>query len=177
VRAVNRAPPNCRKPVGRECYVTRLEFSDDIGDGARQRLTALVAQGRGLVLGFVTRGGAAGFPDLDVLRVVRVWQPSSGSRRPRGVFRRLRDNGVRCVASPCFSIQAAALNSRSAVDVSGVDLSATGAGTEERRWAHVLIATRELVAAGAVERKPGAGPAGDGRVFVASQVYFPARLR
>ena len=175
LKAVNHAPSTCRQPIGRECYVARLEFSDAIDDRARQRLTTLVEQGRGLVLGFVTRGSVEGFRDLDVLRVVRVWQSSSGSRRPRGVFRRLRDNGVRCITTPCFSIRAPALNVGSEIDVSEVDLSATGAGAAERRWAHTLVATRELLAAGVVERKPNAVPGGAGRAFVASQIYVPAR--
>ena len=176
VRALNRAT-SCRKPIGRECYVAQLEFPDAIGDRARQRLTTLVGQGRGLVLGYVTRDRVEGFRDLDVLRVVRVWQSSSSSRRPRGVFRRRRDNGVRCITSPCFSIQASALNVDSQIDVSEVDLSATGAGPAERRWAHALVAARELLAAGVVKRKPNAGPGGAGKSFVASQIYFPARTR
>jgi hypothetical protein len=172
LRAVNRAPSNCRRPLGQQCYVARLEFADEVGDRARQRLTALVAGGRGLVLGFVTRGTVEGFPDLHVLRVVRAWRASSGSRQPRGVFRRLRDNGVRCVTTPCFSTRASALNVGSGIDVSGVELSATGAGAAERRWAQTLVATRELLAAGVVRRAHN-----EGRIFVASQIYFPAGLR
>jgi hypothetical protein len=106
--------------------------------------------------------------------VVRVWRPAS-ARRPRGTFRSLLDNGVRCITHPCFSIQAVALNQERVANVSEVDVSATGASASERRWARTRMATRHLIAAGKVVRKPNAGPAGTGRVFLASQIYFPAR--
>jgi hypothetical protein len=172
---VNGARPSCRDPAGRACYVTRLAFREsEVSEARRQRLTQLVAEGRALVLGHLGRANVAGFPDLQALRVVDVWQPAS-SRRPSGVFRMLRDNGVRCVTQPCFSIQATALNVPRGSTISEVDLGRTGATAAERRRALARISTRQLVAAGEIVRKPNAGPAGAGRVFVATQIYFPVR--
>jgi len=178
VKAVNGVASGCRSPAGRECYVAALDFGDrGFGEAARGRLTQLVAEGRALASGRIVRGSIEGFPDLDVLDVTAVWQSSSSSRRPRGVFRSLRDNGRRCVTDPCFSIQASALNTGREVVVSDVDLSSTGATAAERRSAHARIATRHLIAAGETVRTPNAGPTSAGRVFVASQFYLPARSR
>jgi hypothetical protein len=176
VKAVNGVAPGCREPAGRECYVAALDFGDrGFGEAARGRLTQLVAEGRALASGRIVRRGIEGFPDLDVRDVTAVWQSSSSSRRPRGVFRSLRDNGRHCLTTPCFSIRVSALNTGREAVVSDVDLSSTGATAAERRLALARIATRHLIAAGETVRKPNAGPAGAGRVFVASQFYLPTR--
>ena len=74
---------------------------------------------------------------------------------------------MRCVTTPCFSIQAVALNRARAATVSDVDLSETRATAAQRRWAQKLLATRHLIAAGKIVRD-----AEGGRTFVATQLYF-----
>jgi hypothetical protein len=115
-----------------------------------------------------------GFPQLDTLVVSEVWPASSSPQAPTGVFRRLRDNRIRCIASPCFSTDATALNRGGTVTVSRVGLAGTGATTAERNRALALIAAGGVIAAGRVVAVPKAGPAGTGRVLVASQFYIRA---
>jgi hypothetical protein len=169
LQAVNGAKPRCRAPVGGGCYVTGLSFPEPSPDERRRaRLTALVANGHGLVQGRITPAHIEGFPELRALHVEGIWR-AAGTGSPNGVVRLLRDNGVRCVRQPCFSTQAGALNRDTAVNVSSVDLSRTGASSAERRWARKLLATRHLIAAGRIVRE-----ADGGRTFVATRLYFRA---
>lgn len=165
--AVNGASGNCSRPRGEECYVTGLAFHAGVDDAKQARLSRLVAEGGGLVRGSMTHTN--GFPDLRALFVSGVWRPAS-ARSPAGVVRRLHDNGVRCITTPCFSIGATALNAGRSTTVSAIDLGRAGASAEERRWAMSLIARRGLLAAGRIVRAPDGG-----RTFVASQIYLPAR--
>ena len=169
LRPVNGTKPACAEPAGGECYVTGLSFRESgYGEETQQRLTQLVARGGGLVSGSLTLADVDGFPDLRALAVLRIWQPAS-SRKPRGLLWSLQDNGVRCVTQPCPSTRAAAVGTNRFADVSEVDLSATGAGPGELRFARTRIATRHQLATGFVRRR------GAEKIFVASQLYFAAR--
>jgi hypothetical protein len=176
VHLVNRSRTICgddaRHP---SCYVAGVDLSRlDVSDVQRSRFQGLVSAGRAVVRGFLVRGRVTGFPQLDTLVASEVWPASSAMRLPTGVFRLLRDNGVRCVAAPCFSTDAAALNRGTTVTVSRVGLAGVGATTPERNRGLGAIASGGLIAAGRVVVVPRAGPAGAGRVFVASQFYIRA---
>jgi hypothetical protein len=165
---VNGVSGNCSRPRGHECYATGLT-REGASREAEGRWRAAVAEADGIVLGHMTNAGVDSFPDLRALRVAHVWRPAS-TREPTGVFRSLRDHGIRCVTTPCFSVTATVLNTARAATVSGIDLRRAGASAAERRWATRLVATRGLVAAGRIVRAPDGG-----RTFVASQIYLPAR--
>jgi hypothetical protein len=173
VRLVNKKTTTCGDGViARECYVAYPDFSElRLGTLKPAKLTALISEGRALARGSVVRGRTEGFADLDVLVVTEVWTASSSTRAPVGVFRRLRDNGVRCITTPCFSIHAASLNSGAHDNVSRIDLAGTGAPPAERRRALAWIATTGLMGAGRVVREPNAGPGGAGRSFTTTQFY------
>jgi hypothetical protein len=100
-----------------------------------------------------------------------VWLASSSPGSPEGPFWVLSDNRVRCVTTPCFSTHAARLNSARRTNISRLDLSRIRTTRAERDHARERIANRELVASGRILRDPGAGPAGAGRVLVATQIY------
>jgi len=175
IRLVNRPATPCAPAPRRECYVADLDLSRlRVSEGARGRLAGLVTGGRALARGTVVTGRVEGFPELATLAVSEVWTASSSPRKPEGAFQVLRDNGVRCITAPCFSIHAARLNEPTHSDVSGVRLGTTGATTTERRRALARIATSGLIAAGAIVREKNAGPAGDGLTFVATQFYVRA---
>ena len=175
MRAVNKAQPSCAEPVGRECYVASANFSSlPHREATRSRLAALFAEGRALVVARIARGQVEGFPELRVLDLYEVWPASSSPRKPAGVFRRLEDNGVRCVTTPCFSTRTTALNTGRELTISDVDLSGTRASSAERRRALTQIARGRLVVSGQIVVDRNAGPAGPGRTLVASQFYVPA---
>ena len=176
VHLVNRSRTICgdgaRHP---SCYVAGIDLSHLlVSDAERGRLQGLVSAGRAVVRGFLVRGRVAGFPQLDTLIVSEVWQASSATSPPTGVFRLLRDNRVRCIAAPCFSTDAVALNRGGKVTVSRVGLAGVGATTPERNRGLAAVAAGGLIAAGRVVVVPRSGPAGAGRVFVASQFYVRA---
>ena len=175
IRLVNRAETPCAGGARAECYVAELDLSTlRVSEETRARLGGLVSSGRALARGTVVTGRIEGFPDLATLVVSDVWTASSSPSKPVGVFRLLRDNGVRCIAAPCFSIHAARLNGPVHTNVSDVRLETTGAPAGERRKALGRIATSGLIAAGTIVSEPNAGPAGPGSTFVATQFYVKA---
>ena len=167
LKAVNGPAGGCARPPGLECYVAG--FALGANEETEARLEALVTNGGGLVLGRLAPAEIQGFPELRALRVVGVWRPVS-KRQPSGVFRRLRDNRIRCITEPCFSVTATTLNTGRRATVSGVDLRATGASAADVRRAQSRIATHSLLAAGRIVRSKAGG-----RTFVASQLYLPTR--
>jgi hypothetical protein len=178
VRVVNKALTSCGggRGVGRhECYVAEVDVTHlRTSDQARTKLAGLVAGGRALARGTLVRGLVEGFPELATLVASEVWPASSSPREPDGPFRLLRDNGVRCVTTPCFSTHAALLNSGAHANVSRVGLAGTGTPAAERRRALNQLIAVGLIAAGRIVREPNAGPAGAGRVFVTTQFYVRA---
>lgn len=176
VHLVNRSRTICGDGLRRpSCYVAAADLGKlGISDMQRAALSGSISAGRALIRGVLVRGRVPGFPQLDTLVASEVWLASSSSRTPTGTFRRVRDNGMRCIAAPCFSTDALVLNRTGKVSVSRVGLAGVGATTPERNRALALIATGGLITAGRVVVVPRAGPAGAGRVFVASQFYTRA---
>jgi hypothetical protein len=176
VHLVNASATTCGNGAREEeCYAASTDLTRlPLDEKRRAQLQALIGEGRAVARGRLVRGRVDGFPDLDTFVVSEVWTASSSPGRPRGVVHRLRDRGIRCVTTPCFSIHAAVLNSGRHIDVSGVDLAPTGAPRRERARALQKLHRSGLIASGRVVRKPNAGPAGIGRVFVASQFYVRA---
>ncbi|HLE99110.1 MAG TPA: DUF6748 domain-containing protein [Gaiellaceae bacterium] len=174
VRAVNKPQPPCPGPVRGECYVASTNFDRlPLREVVRARLASRFAEGRALVVARVVSGQLEAFPELAVLEISEVWTASSSPRKPAGVFRRIQDNGVRCVTTPCFSIVATALNTDRVVTISDVDLSRVGASQAERKRALALIAKGRLIASGQIVADRNAGPASPGRKLVARQFYIP----
>ena len=170
VKLVNTSATACGDGTRRkECYAASADLSRLRIDGkGRELLQRLVTEGRAVARGKLVRGRVDGFPELDTLVVSEVWTASSSLNRARGVFHRLRDNGVRCVTTPCFSTHAARLNSGRHVNVSDVDLSRSGAPIAEQRRALAQVSGPGLIAAGRVVAE------GRGRTYVASQFYVRA---
>ena len=173
VRLVNKNATSCAGQfTGRECYVAAVDLSRvRVSERLRARLAGLVGSGLALARGTVVTGRVPGFPKLPTLVASEVWPASSAPGTPKGPFRVLRDNGVRCITAPCFSTHGALLNSGRHINVSGIDLSMLRTTHAERDHARGRIATGELIAAGRILREPDPEPAGAGRVLVATQFY------
>jgi hypothetical protein len=153
-----------------ECYAASADLSRlRVDEKGRAQLQSLVTEGRTVARGKLVRGLVEGFPELDTLVVSEIWTASSSLGRAAGVFRRLRDNGIRCVTTPCFSIRAAVLNVSRFENVSGVDLSRTGAPRAERRRALDDISGPGMLASGRVVQRSNGG-----RAVVATQFYVRA---
>jgi hypothetical protein len=171
VRAVNAGETVCGGDVRqKECYAAAADLSRIRVDAkGRELLQRAISEGRAVARGRLVRGRVAGFPELDTLLVSEVWTASSSQARAAGVFRRLRDNGIRCVKAPCFWIATTVLNSSRSLSASSIDLSRVGAAPAERRRALEQLSGPGLIAAGRMVRT-----ADRGRTFVATQFYVRA---
>jgi hypothetical protein len=151
----------------KECYAASADLSRlRVDEKGRVQLQQLIAEGRAVARGRLVRGLVEGFPELDTFVVSEVWTASSSLGRARGAVRRLRDSGIRCITTPCFSIRATVLNTGRSENVSSVDLTKTGASRSERRRALGDVDVRGLLAAGRIVRLRDGG-----RAFVATQFY------
>lgn len=168
VREVNRSTTRCldgsRKPA---CYVAELGSA-----GAYTTDERLAQAGDAAVLlarGYFLSAATPGFPDLSRLAVTRAYARVGTAAQREAVYR-VRPTRLACVTSPCFTIRAARLNEPAAsVAASELDLSSLPA--PQRSLARTAYANGDLVAGGRLVRVPDAGPAGDGRAFVAGVVY------
>ena len=174
VKRVNQRTTRCVDGVYRnECYVSDILYSRlGLSDSALSAFADLVASGKAVVRGTYRvwyRDGRA----FAKLGVTEGWRPAT-DRAPTGTFYRVRDNGVRCITFPCFSIHEAKLNSTISTNLSGVDLGSAGAPEDltQKGYDQIFGTTSGLVIAGVNRTVPRAGPAGDGRELVASQFYF-----
>jgi hypothetical protein len=153
-----------------ECYAASADLSRlRVDEKGRVLLQRLITEGRAVARGTLVGGRVQGFPELDTFVVSEVWAASSSLARPLGVFRRLRDNGVRCITTPCFSIRSSVLNTVRSGTVSDVDLSRTDTPPAERRRALDELARAGLIASGRVVRTHDGG-----RAVVATQFYVRA---
>ena len=152
-----------------ECYAAAADLSRlAVDEKSRVLLQRQIVEGRAVARGKLVRGLVEGFPELDTLVVSEAWSASSSLARARGTFFRVRDNGVRCVTTPCFSVRATKLNVGTHVNVSDVDLSRSGAPARERIRAYDALATTGLVIAGRIVRERR------GRTVVGTQFYTRA---
>lgn len=153
----------------KECYAAAIDLSRiRIDEKGRVLLQRQITESRSVSRGKLVRGLVEGFPDLDTFVISEVWTASSSLARARGAFFRVRDNGLRCVTTPCFSIRATKLSVGAHVNVSDIDLSRSGAPVAERLRAYDALASSGLVIAGRIVRED------DGRTAVASQFYVRA---
>ena len=127
---------------------------------------------RALLAGTVEPAEPFGASPRLVLRATLGWQ-GAGTATPNGELYRVRDNAIRCIAAPCFSYDAALVNGIANTTLSSVDLSGVTTDRRALEAATRLMSTGSVLVAGTIFPQPNAGPAGGGRVLVASQFYLP----
>lgn len=155
ISAVNQKSTRCAG--GRqqaECYVAKINWAAIGLDGS---------EGASLVLGHQRQSEFSSFGSLGVLTPGDAWRPATDAP-PEGTWFGLRDNGMRCITSPCYSIDERTLNGRQLQTISDVDLSGVAALE--------ALVEDELLAVGENVVVPDAGPAGDGLTMVASQFFL-----
>jgi hypothetical protein len=163
VALANRARTKCSDGLFRpRCYAALAK--DESGQPLRTPPDAY-----GLVRAGLAPQDFGPLGELGVLYVADVWT-HAGDDAARGKFFRLRDTGIRCVRSPCFSFRATRLNEPvPAVRISSIDLtSALDITAKLRDRAYAALGMRGgLLAAGRiVVTRDG------GRLFRATQVYL-----
>jgi hypothetical protein len=163
VKRVNLTSTPCGdgKPAP-ECYVARIDWNGH----------AEVEDGRALLRGNIISQRFQRFGKLAVLTVTESWQAAS-ENQPAGVFFRVRDRGLRCIAAPCLTHHEARLNTTASRNIAGVDLS--GANAEESTVSNADAAMTSqdgVLVAGS--HAPVNGPAGRSETLKASQFYLRA---
>lgn len=171
----------CPSPLCGGAWVQRANHSITwCADGGRANrcYVASVSGGVEIVRDTLVRGrlvpaGLAGHPRLGRLSASKVWRPLGAAATRGALLFRVRDTGVRCVTHPCFSFVAAELESARRVTLSDLDLTLVGASAEELAWVRKALPRAGVVVAGSLRIDIEAGPAGDGRTLVATQLWRP----
>jgi hypothetical protein len=162
IKAVNQSRTRCaNNRYQSECYVANIEW------GAQAE-----PENDGALLRGNLRPGGNHWGGLGVLRVSEVWEAASANQ-PSGIFFRVRDRGIRCIAAPCATHHEVKLNSSASRNVAGVDLAGAGAPDNTLSDANAAMTTAEgILVSGS--HAPVTGPAGRSQVLKATQFYLRA---
>ncbi len=173
---VNATSTKCHNGTYREaCYVPELDWSQS--GLSQEQQDALVGKAASVGGGVqaVVRGRFAPknlttpMPNLGRFIVTEAWVAQGGGSSD-GVFAKVFENGVRCIAAPCPSLTEKALNSSRSANISDVDFTA-GDYTDEALEGLVndYVAPGGIIVAGDRYTYKIAGRSGKGRT--ATQSY------
>lgn len=129
VSRVNLASTKCADGVYRDaCYVADVDLSGlGLSDDDLAKVAELEgAGGQRLLLRGTIGAKAYGAGTLGVFVATEAWVAGTDST-PDGVFVKLHDNGVRCIAAPCPTLTEKKLNSSRSANLAEVDYSLSGA--------------------------------------------------
>jgi len=157
VKLVNQSRTRCAdNRMQSECYVANIDW----GGQTEPDVCALLR-------GTMRRQGQFG-----ELRVTEVWTAAS-DKKPSGIFFRVRDRGVRCIAAPCPTHHEARLNSTVSGNIAGVDLSGAGAPDNVLSEATAAMTSNNGILVSG-DHSPVTGPAGRSQILKATQFYVRA---
>lgn len=140
-----------------ECYVAEIDWNGQ----------AQVETGLAILRGEMSEKRYDPRGMFGVLRVNESWQ-AVNDKRPTGLFYRVRDRGLRCIAFPCPTHHEARLNSTISQNIAGVDLSALNGADVARS----MTGPNGVIAAG--DHVKVKGPGGSLLELKATQVYLRA---
>lgn len=162
IKAVNQSRTRCaNNRYQPECYVANIEWG---GQVQPENDSALL---RGTL-----RPGGNRWGNLGVLSVSEVWEAASANQ-PSGMFFRIRDRGIRCIAAPCLTHHELRLNSTTNRNIAGVDLAGAGAPDNTLSEANeAMTASEGILVSGS--HTPVTGPAGRSQMLKATQFYLRA---
>lgn len=150
-----------------ECYTPVLDWSESALDqGQQDKLRGQAAKLGGkfaLVRGrFVKKNTTTPRPELGKFVVTEAWV-AEGDHAPSGVFAKVYQNGIRCIAAPCPSLTEKGLNTSNTVNISDLDFSPSGMTDRQvEGFNDQLIAPSGIIVAGdrytfSVSGRPGKG--------------------
>lgn len=128
---VNRSETMCHDNSKRaSCYTPVLDWSESGLDEAQQAKLRERSEKLGgrfaLVRGrFAKKNTTTSVPSLGRFIVTEAWV-AEGENAPEGVFARVTQNGIRCIAAPCPSLTEKGLNTGNTVNISDLDFSYSG---------------------------------------------------
>ncbi|MBL9018527.1 MAG: hypothetical protein JNL83_30350 [Myxococcales bacterium] len=128
---VNRTTTKCHDSTFAErCYTPELDWSESGLDEAQQeKLVGMSGKlgGRFAVVRgrFVKKNLGTPVPSLGRFIVTEAWV-AEGENAPEGVFARVTQNGIRCIAAPCPSLTEKGLNTGNTANIADLDFSYSG---------------------------------------------------
>ncbi len=128
---VNRTTTVCANGTSAaECYTPVLDWSQSgLDQGQQDKLVGQSGKLGGkfaLVRGrFAKKNTTTPRPELGKFIVTEAWV-AEGDNAPQGVFAKVYQNGVRCIAAPCPSLTEKGLNTSNTVNISELDFSPSG---------------------------------------------------
>ena len=162
IKAVNQSRTRCaNNRYQSECYVANIDWGEQ----------SEPENDRALLRGTLRPGGNR-WQRLGVLRVSEVWEAASANQ-PSGMFFRVRDRGIRCIAAPCPTHQEDRLNSTASRNIAGVDLAGAGAPDNTLSEANAAMTARDGILISGTHA-PVTGPAGRSQMLKATQFYLRA---
>ena len=163
IKAVNQPRMRCaNNRYQSECYVANIEWGGQAGP----------ENDRALLRGTLRPGGNR-WGRLGVLHVSEVWEAASTSQ-PSGMFFRVRDRGIKCIAAPCPTHHQVRLNSSASRNIAGVDLAGARAPDNALSEAYEAMTAQEgILVSGS--HAPVTGPAGRSQMLKAAQFYLRAQ--
>ena len=164
LRAVNQDTTTCADGSQQaSCYVASADF------GALETPPGF-APGEVVVRGRLAADEYPGFGNLGRLVAESAWTGAT-RQAAQGTFLRIRDRGIVCVTSPCFSIEGRVLNKKKILPLSSLDLDAVDATPAQLAAAQAAVRRGDLLVTGTFGPDPG--PAGEGLALIASQFWLP----
>ncbi len=155
------------------CYVAEIDWSKtSLSTSQIDELEKATSTGRVIVIGQIRpfiKVNDIKSDTLGVLAAGRAWLAATDAE-PKGHFFRVKDLGIRCVTTPCFSMRAYLLNIFKSVEISDLDLSGVKAQDEHFKEAWEALADGRLLVAGKLSRSIMDK---QGRMLTASQFYLP----
>jgi len=113
----------------------------------------------------------AGFGNLGEFVATEAYRPATNNPA-EGTFAALKNNGIVCITTPCFSIDEFVLNKEDTHVISGFDLNPVGASDKDVSIAYSLFANNSaLIVAGYDKNQQELH--GIGITFIANQFYLP----
>jgi len=167
VNAVNLKRMRCSDgSIKKECYVGADVIN--IADLTPEQITQLrLAMSRSNVL---IKGSISNNVPYGLLEINAAWL-SATNQKPEGVFLSVSDNGIRCITSPCPSLDGKILNRNRVKSLASFDLSGVNATDAQLKLAQDSIVSGDgLPMAGKFVEVTG--PAGTAQGIVASQFYL-----
>ncbi|BBD59906.1 hypothetical protein NIES2109_26970 [Nostoc sp. HK-01] len=172
IKQVNLKATPCLDGVFREeCYVSAIDWSSLKVSPLELVKIQNDDSSRLLLRGNIIPVTLPGFGEFGNLRVKEAFVAATNTPA-KGTFVALKDNGIRCITTPCFSTNQLILNKPKISQVSSIDLSQTGATQKQLDAATSEIFGKGLIAVGRTEVVENVDPTKRGTQFVGTQLYL-----
>lgn len=172
VKSVNQASTVCADGKrAKECYVATENY-DKLG------FDPFAAANGSFNTQLLLRGKLEKSKDpivgkLGVFTALAAYRPANDAE-PTGTFYGLEDAGIRCITSPCFSLNEYTLNSREKRTISDLDFSKVKASEEDLANAFLALGEGDVVPAAGVNKRVRQLN-GTGVKMLANQFYLPVK--